>query len=94
MYNSVNKFIIYNIKIAKGGIIMIVEDIDITDTISLQLNMEDDEFVIKLYEISKECGYKEQIVYRCDRADTSLDEMIHHTRGAYNYIINNAKNNK
>ena len=73
---------------------MIVEDIDITDTISLQLNMEDDEFVIKLYEISKECGYKEQIVYRCTRADTSFDEMIHHTRGAYNYIINHAKNNK
>lgn len=43
----------------------------------LQLSMEDDLFVVKLYEINLS-GYKEAVIYKCKVIDSSVEEMIDH----------------
>ncbi|MGL5718904.1 MAG: hypothetical protein ACRCXT_19165 [Paraclostridium sp.] len=65
---------------------MIIKEVNITDKMGLKLLMEDDLFVVKLYEYGLS-GYTESIVYKCKVIDSSIDEMIEHIDNTYKVIM-------
>ena len=56
---------------------MIIKEVSITGEMGLKLLMEEDLFVVKLYEDSL-AGCKENVVYKCKVSDSSVEEMIDH----------------
>ncbi|MGL5330454.1 MAG: hypothetical protein ACRDD7_14380 [Peptostreptococcaceae bacterium] len=56
---------------------MIIKEVGITGEMGLKLLMEEDLFVVKLYEGGL-AGYKENVVYKCKVSDSSVEEMIDH----------------
>lgn len=65
---------------------MIIKQIDITSKMGLQLSMEEDLFIVKLYEDSLS-GYKENVVYKCKVSDSSMEEMIDHINKTHKIIM-------
>lgn len=65
---------------------MIIKKIDITSKMGLQLSMEEDLFIVKLYEDSLS-GHKENVVYKCKVSDSSMEEMIDHINKTHNIIM-------
>ena len=65
---------------------MIIKEIDITSNMGLKLLMEEDLFVVKIYENNLE-GYKENVVYKCKVSDSSVEEMIDHIDNTYKVIM-------
>lgn len=65
---------------------MIIKEVEITSKMGLRLLMEDDLFVVKLYEDSL-AGYKESVVYKCKVSDSSVEEMIDHIDNTYKLIM-------
>lgn len=65
---------------------MIIKKIDITSKMELQLSMEEDLFIVKLYEDSLS-GHKENVVYKCKVSDSSMEEMIDHINKTHNIIM-------
>ena len=65
---------------------MIIKEVSITGEMGLKLLMEEDLFVVKLYEDGL-AGYKENVVYKCKVSDSSLEEMIDHIDNTYRIII-------
>ncbi|WP_270943272.1 hypothetical protein [Romboutsia lituseburensis] len=65
---------------------MIIKKIDITSKMGLQLSMEEDLFIVKLYEDSLS-GHKENVVYKCKVSDSSMEEMIDHINKTHKIII-------
>lgn len=65
---------------------MIIKKIDITSEMGLQLSMEDDLFIVKLYEINLS-GCKEAVIYKCKVIDSSVEEMIDHINNTYKIIM-------
>ncbi|MGL5713062.1 MAG: hypothetical protein ACRCX2_08590 [Paraclostridium sp.] len=65
---------------------MIIKEIKITDEMGLMLIMEDDLFVVKLYEDGLS-GYKESVVYKCKVSDSSVEDMIEHINHTSKIII-------
>ncbi|MGL5695200.1 MAG: hypothetical protein ACRCXA_14060 [Peptostreptococcaceae bacterium] len=56
---------------------MLIKEIGIKSEMGIKLLMEDDLFVVKLYETNS-TGYRENIVYKCKVSDSSIEEMINH----------------
>ncbi|MCR8747237.1 hypothetical protein [Romboutsia lituseburensis] len=52
----------------------------------LKLLMEEELFVVKLYEYSL-CGHKESVVYKCKVSDLSIEEMIEHLNKTHKIIM-------
>lgn len=65
---------------------MIIKEIKITSEMGLKLLMEEDLFVVKLYEYSL-CGHKESVVYKCKVSDLSIEEMIEHLNKTHKIIM-------
>lgn len=65
---------------------MIVKKIDITSKMGLQLSIEEDLFIVKLYEESLS-GHKENVVYKCKVSDSSMEEMIGHINKTHKMIM-------
>lgn len=65
---------------------MIIKEIEITSEMGLKLLMEENLFVVKLYEHDL-CGHKESVVYKCKVSDSSIEEMIEHLNKTKNIII-------
>ncbi|MGL4914177.1 MAG: hypothetical protein ACRC3Y_17275 [Romboutsia sp.] len=65
---------------------MTIKEVNITDKMGLKLLMEDDLFVVKLYEDGL-AGYKESVVYKCKVTDSSVEEMIDHIDNTYKVIM-------
>lgn len=65
---------------------MIIKKIDITSKMGLQLSMEEDLFIVKLYEDSL-VGHKENVVYKCKVSDSSMEEMIDHINKTHKMIM-------
>lgn len=65
---------------------MIIKKIDITSKMGLQLSMEEDLFIVKLYEDSLS-GHKENVVYKCKVSDSSIKEMIDHINKTHKMIM-------
>lgn len=65
---------------------MIIKEIDITSNMGLKLLMEEDLFVVKIYE-NNLAGYKENVVYKCKVRDSSVEEMIDHLDNTYKVIM-------
>ena len=65
---------------------MIIKEIDITSNMGLKLLMEEDLFVVKIYE-NNLAGYKENVVYKCKVSDSSVEEMIDHIDNTYKVIM-------
>ncbi len=67
-------------------IFMIIKEVNITDKMGLKLLMEDDLFVVKLYEDGL-AGYKESVVYKCSVSDSSVEAMIDHIDNTHKVIM-------
>ncbi|MGL5347972.1 MAG: hypothetical protein ACRDA3_11525 [Peptostreptococcaceae bacterium] len=65
---------------------MIIKEVSITGEMGLKLLMEEDLFVVKLYEDGL-AGYKENVVYKCKVSDSSVEEMIDHIDNTYKVIM-------
>ena len=65
---------------------MIIKDIEITNEMGLKLLMEDELFIVKLYERNLS-GHKENVVYKCKVIDSSIEEMIEHINKTHNIIM-------
>ncbi|MEG2540098.1 MAG: hypothetical protein RSA01_10935 [Clostridium sp.] len=65
---------------------MIIKEIGITSNMGLKLLMEDDLFVVKIYENNLE-GYKENVVYKCKVSDSSVEEMMDHIDNTHKVIM-------
>lgn len=65
---------------------MLITEVDITSDMGLKLFMEDDLFVVKLYEDSLS-GYKENVVYKCKVSDSSEEEMLEHIENTRKVIL-------
>ncbi len=65
---------------------MIIKEINITSDMGLKLLMEEDLFVVKIYETNL-AGYKENVVYKCKVSDSSVEEMIDHIDNTHKVIM-------
>ncbi|MGL4911253.1 MAG: hypothetical protein ACRC3Y_02350 [Romboutsia sp.] len=65
---------------------MLIKEVKITSEMGLRLLMEEDSFVVKLYE-DNVSGYKESAVYRCKVSDSSIEEMIDHIDNTHKVIF-------
>lgn len=65
---------------------MIIKEVEITSEMGLKLLIEEDLFVVKLYEDGL-AGYKDNVVYKCKVSDSSIEEMINHVNKTYKIIM-------
>ncbi|MGL5378380.1 hypothetical protein [Clostridium sp.] len=65
---------------------MIIKEVEITSDMGLKLSMEDDLYVVKLYEDSLS-GYRESVVYKCKVSDSSIEDMIEHIDKTHRIIM-------
>lgn len=65
---------------------MLITEVYITSDMGLNLFMEDDLFVVKLYETNL-AGYKENVVYKCKVSDSNIEEMIEHMNNTSKVIM-------
>lgn len=65
---------------------MLIKEIEITNDMGLKLLMEEDLFVVKLYEDSLS-GHKESVVYKCKVSDSSVEDMIEHLNKTHKIIM-------
>lgn len=65
---------------------MLIKEVDITSDMGLKLFMEEDLFVVKLYETNL-ARHKENIVYKCKVSDSNIEEMIEHMNNTSKVIM-------
>ncbi|MGL4878742.1 hypothetical protein [Paraclostridium dentum] len=65
---------------------MIIKEVEITSEMGLKLSMEDNLYVVKLYEDSIS-GHRENVVYKCKVSDSSVEDMIDHINKTHKIIM-------
>ncbi|MGL4913229.1 MAG: hypothetical protein ACRC3Y_12455 [Romboutsia sp.] len=65
---------------------MIIKEVEITSEMGLKLSMEDNLYVVKLYEDSIS-GHRESVVYKCKVSDSSVEDMIEHINKTHKIIM-------
>lgn len=67
---------------------MIVVERSVSDTATVQLRMDDDNYIVLIYEYNYNTGKcKEKIIHKCSKQEFDMDEMIYKTIDYANYII-------